>query len=33
MHFDQLPDGAKFLDIDGRAVAVLPNATHLGFTR
>lgn len=31
MKFSDLPVGTRFLDIDGIAVAVLPDATHLAF--
>ena len=31
MNFSELPVGTRFLDIEGIAVAVLPDATHVAF--
>ena len=31
MKFSELPEGTEFFDIDGKAVAVLPDATHIAF--
>ena len=32
MKFSELPDGTEFFDIDGNAVAVLHDTTHIAFT-
>ncbi len=32
MHFNDLPEGTIFLDMDGRAVAIVPDATHVAFS-
>ena len=31
MNFSEVPGGTRFFDIDGIAVAVLPDATHVAF--
>ena len=31
MNFSELPAGTRFLDVEGIAVAVLPDATHVAF--
>ena len=32
MRIDELPEDTQFFDMDGRAVAVLPDATHVAFS-